>query len=281
MNKKSLTTTLIASCTVISLLLLCGCEVERPDYLQQQGIQRLKNICKFEFDINITTHLIGKTLWIYLPSKEPILKLKGCDECLAPFYIDSKPVFKDKILNIPYHVKPQCPDKHIRSTPTEVGSANFSHILEALNNTFGKPEGTIEFFIFVNADIVDGYEISYKIYKPDLIKMYTNAISFDEPAKRIITDTFGGSYIVNDRGGRHLNFYELDLRTFLAEQIKYRLGHIELNFEDDADERILEIVNHVLNSYEFEDCALVELENLDMDEKISISRQALSERFKE
>ena len=277
-NKREL---IYNSVSLICLISLSGCDVIKPVYFEKKGVEKFTTICKHEFRINIKTFRVGKTLWIYAPIEEPIFKFKASADDAPDSYIDPKSIFDGNKLTTNYSIKPlESINKGITSAQTDKGNKYFSNIFEAIYSSFGDSKEDIDFFVVVISDIVNGVDIIYQIYKPDLIKMFSNTLGLTEPTYRIFTDTLGSSKIIGDRSGKHINPYELDLGTFLTKQIEQRIRY-SINFDYDIEEQILEIITFVINSYDFKDFAWIELIDLDATKKTTMSRAALLGRIKE
>ena len=282
MNKKKIAPASRALCLLLfASLAFPGCQSQAPDSLRQTGIPKLVTLCRDEFNLDIVTKLAGKTLWVYVPIEKTLFKFRASEDPALPSYVDTDSRFQNNTLDISFAVKPsEGEDKGMRTAQTEESSQYFSNIFAAVYQAYADSDADIDFFVIIMADITDGVEAIYKVYKPDLIKRFSNTLMFPESSYRIVMDTRGNRDIIGDHSGKHLKPYELDLGTFLAEQIKQRIRYAELNFKEDVSRQVLEIVAYVIAVYEFFDSEWIVFKNTDAGTKTTLSRAALLERFK-
>ncbi|MDI6605969.1 MAG: hypothetical protein QME65_02355, partial [Candidatus Omnitrophota bacterium] len=63
------------SLILIALLSLLGCSSSTEPSFQRENIaQAIQDICKKEYAIDVRTKLFGRTLWIYLPVEDILIK---------------------------------------------------------------------------------------------------------------------------------------------------------------------------------------------------------------
>ena len=144
---------------------------------------------------------------------------------------------------------------------------------------------TPQFFCIVTADIKNGFEIKQVFYFLDLKKLSYSFISQTEYQHRIVQDTAISAAIIGDRAGSHLNYQDITLKDFLADQIQ---GRIKLKFQKpevaanvDIDKEVLKIATYTLDAYQFKDFSLLEMNNLATGKTITLNQTALFTNSKE
>jgi hypothetical protein len=143
------------------------------------------------------------------------------------------------------------------------------------------------FFVFVIADIQRGIEAETIVYHPDIQKILSPVVPMpaEESSRRYLVDIRGDNAIINDAKGKHLDYQDLTLAEFLAEQIVNRVNfrYTRSSFPPSglpADTILSEAVK-TLDLYKFTDYSGVRLHNLATGAEDEWGREDLKEYRKE
>ncbi len=256
--------------TISILITGCGLRDENQLYSRSAAEEKFIKICKEEFNWDVSTKLVGNTLWIYLPFEKDIFQLKAnrfgqTNRCLIG-YLESD--FTEKVFYFEYQIMPLLKTEEAKGytySLTESMGEDFQNLLNVIYRVYFNAQEEPEFYVLVMADIINGVEIIYTIYGLDLKKIYNHAIPGEEYYKRIPQDIKGDLAIIHDRSGRHLSYREIEMGEFLAKQIAQRIRIKFIGTEDICDapeEEILKIIAYCLRAYQFKDYRKVIMINL-------------------
>jgi hypothetical protein len=239
----------------------------------------VKQICKDEYNLDVTTKRTSTTLWIYAPLNKILHKEYGLTE--GKIFDEG---MTDKLRNI----------------------------LTTIGRVLISSDNTPDFFALVASDINIGLDYTLIGCVLDIKKSYAGFIPWTEANRRYVMRFKITPEAIGDKTGQHLEAYSITLPDFLAEQIAqriatkfqeeglkkyFKLTKSEARFSNDAFvfeyaiERIAEpnkkidIKNEVLNTvtyciktYEFRDFLLVEINDLTGKDKTLLSREAIWSR---
>lgn len=275
---------------LLSLLLFAistyGCQTREDEefYSKDMAERKFIQVCQDEYNWNVKTKLIGKTLWIYLPYQKDIFQLKAnrfsqASKCSVSYL---KGDFQEAVFYLAYQITPLLKteeDKGYTYGLVDEVSEDFRNLLNVIYRVYFNASVQPEFYVLILADTANGVEISYIIYNEDLKKIYNNVIPGEEQYKRILQDMRGNLAIIGDKHGRHLDYQEIDLSQFLTEQIIQRI-RIKFFGADSKlcgipEEEILQIISYVMYTYEFVDFSKIILRNLSSGSETEIGRWAL------
>lgn len=275
---------------LILFLSACNSSV-RPSFLKEDITRAVKDISKKEYDLDLSTRLIGSTLWVYLPLGDIISKPAKPEKYIERFLLeDQKNFFNGKVLKVNYLVRPAeekekqqeiAIDKSVNEKIFDVLQVIRRVLFSTDNSKKDKPL----FFCIVTADIKNGFEIKQMFHLMDLKKLSYGLISQSEYQHRIIQDTAISAQIIGDKEGSHLDYRDITLEEFLADQIQ---GRIKLKFQKpeveknaDIDKEVLKIIACTLNAYGFKDFNLAETTNLATGAKAILNQKAVFSHSKE
>jgi len=269
------------------LTLIIGCETNKEKlYTADEAERKFLQICKEEYDWEVTTKLVENTFWIYLPFERNILQFEANrfspeTKCMVEYF---KGYFIDKTFYFEYQITPLLKserDKGYTTGFTEQASEEFQYLINVIYRVYFNAQEQPEFYAIVLADIANGVEIIYKIYGEDLKKAYNNAIASDDYSKRVVQEVKGGLEIIQDKTGRHLDYHVITFDQFLVEQINQRVRFelFDQGFKlcNAPEEKILKIISYCLGTYEFRGFSKVILKNLSSGNKTEASRETLGE----
>lgn len=286
-SKLSLRSLAKAGLKIIPLVLfLSACSSSTsPSFLKEDISQAIKDICRKEYKLDISTKLIGSTLWVYIPLEDIISKLPEPEKYIERFLLeDKKNFFEEKILKVNYLIKPAAEKEKLQEMALDksVNEKIFGKVLPVIRRVLfsidnSKKDNPI-FFCIVAADIKNGLELKYIFHLLDLKKISYGYISQTEYQHRIVQDSAISAQIIGDKDGTHLDYRDITLDEFIADQIQ---GRIKLKFQKpeveknaDIDKEVLKIVAYTLNTYEFKDFGSVEMLNLVTGAKIILNQKA-------
>lgn len=274
------------------VLFLSACNSSiSPSFLKEDITRAVKDICKKEYRLDLSTRLIGSTLWVYLPLEDIISKPAKPEKYIERFLLeDQKNFFNGKVLKINYLIK-HAAEKEKQQEIAIDKSVNekIFNVLQVIRRVLFSTDNSKRdkplFFCIVTADIKNGLEIRQVFHLMDLKKLSYGLISQTEYQHRIIQDTAISAQIIGDKEGSHLDYRDITLEEFLADQIQ---GRIKLKFQKpeveknaDIDKEVLKITAYTLNAYGVKDFNLVEMTNLATGTKAILNQKAVFTYTKE
>ncbi len=262
------------------VLLLAGCENQIPPTYQEKNIPFLiKQICKDEYKLDVTTKRVGSTLWIYAPMEKILHKEYGLSE---------DKIFDEEIMN------------KLRNILTTAGRVLISS------------DNTPDFFALLASDINIGLDYTIIGNTLDIKKSYAGFIPWTEANRRYVMRFKLSPESVGDTTGSHFEASDIKLPDFLAEQIAQRIG-MQLQGENlkeyfkveksegrfdkgtfmfeyaiqqiatpgkeiDMKKEILNIISYCLHTYEFKDFYMVGLKNSVTGDELTLNQAAIWEK---
>ncbi len=281
------------------LLLAGGCaKSESPIKITYTEAQKLFEAkCREEFDLHVITRLVGGTLYIYFPTKEPLFDYASSESDKPPAeeakpskfalqYVDGN--FKDKKFKFEYDVvdrkKVKADDYGYSSSYTDNYIKQQNNLFTAINDSFFgaeavKGETEPKFIAMVITDIKKGIETRSTFYLQDFKRYMSGDLPYDEYMKRFLADTKGGPALVGDEIGSHIEYKEVGMGEFLAKQI---INRINFKFQrssfppsDDYDNDIIGIASDTMRYYEFGGFTAFQFSNLRTGKKYLFEPQQL------
>lgn len=286
-SKPSLRSLVKAGLKIIPLaLFLSACSSSTSaSFLKENIPQAVQDICKKEYKIDVSSRLVGNTLWVYLPLEDIITKPENPSKYTERFLLeDKKNYLEEKILKVNYHVElteekekqqEMALDKSVNEKIFKVLQV-IRRVLFSVDNS--KKDGPL-FFCIVTADIKNGFEIKQIFHSLDLKKISYGVISQTEYQHRIIQDSEISAQIIGDKTGAHLVYRQITPDEFIASQIQSR---IKLKFQKpevqrnaDIDKEVLKVISYTLNTYGFTDFDFVEISNMASGTKNILNQKAI------
>lgn len=268
---------------LISLVTGCSSSTQ-PSYFKENINQAIKDICKKEYALDLSTKLAGQTLWVYMPLEDIVSKPPKPEKYTERFLVeDKKNTLSEGVLRVSYSIKPitERETQQEMSIDKSVNEKIFNvlqvirRVLFSIDNS--KKDNPL-FFCIVTADIKNGFEIKQVFHFLDLKKLSYGFISQTEYQHRVVQDTAVSAQIIGDIEGSHLDYQNITLEEFIASQIqnrirlKFQKPEVEINA--DIDKEVLKIITYTLNTYNFKDFSLVEIVNLVSAAKTTLNRAA-------
>lgn len=291
--KQSLKSSVKTGLKLLSLILfLSGCNSSvSPSFLKEDIPHAVQDICKKEYHLDITTKVVGSTLWVYLPLENIISKPTKPEKYTEKFLLeDQKNSLNEKILKVSYLVKP-IPEKEKQQEMSIDKTVNekIFNVLQVIRRVLFSMDNSKKdkplFFCIVTADIVNGLEIKQIFHLLDLKKLSYGLMSQTEYQHRIVQSTALSPLVIGDKNGAYLDYRDITLEEFIADQIQ---GRIRLKFQKpeveknaDIDKEILKIIAYTLKAYEFKDYNFVEIVNLVTGNKDILNQKAILTNYKE
>jgi hypothetical protein len=267
---------------LLNLLILfisgCSCPVE-PTYKEKDIPRIIKEICKKEYNLDVTTQRTKTTLWIYAPLDKLMHKEFGTKE---DKYFDD--TVMDKAMNI--------------------------------NITIGRvllsSDYTPDFFVLIFSDIKLGIDYTMTGNVLDMKKLYAGYIPEEEARRRYVMSFKASPEAIGDTTGFHFMPYDITISEFLKDQIAqriavyfqsdelknyYKVNQSEGEFKDGVflfrysieevtkpkrkikvRNEILDIIAYTLRTYEFNDFSVVSITDLRNDERLNYTKKEILER---
>ncbi|MEW6170287.1 MAG: hypothetical protein AB1472_01830 [Candidatus Omnitrophota bacterium] len=264
---------------------ILGCSPIRPTYDEKELPLAIVKTFKKEFNLDIKSVIVGKTLWVYLPldnlfiksDKKNLIKYDVSSDTTTR-YIDN--TFKSKFSISELDRPKELPQeiefdkdaiKKIRNILTVVA---LKYLSSSSNN--------IDFIRLVYADVKTGIEMIETDYALDLKKVYHGVIPQDEYNRRIVQDFNQNFDIIDDYQGRHLEYQSLEMPEFISKQITQRIRSYFSKYAPGQKQKniIKEIEKIILDTtriYNFTDYSYVELNDLLTGNVITLSPKSLEE----
>jgi len=296
---------------LLSLLSLClSCQNTKSTSGPAQDPQHLflksfNNTLKLKTPLYANAKMANTTLWVYVATDEEILtldrkqsqgkedekketiflQLKGDYSGNFQFYYD---IFRLKDLP-PTSFKEEAASKGINEGYTnlthDILQKAFVSLMDLVYSTDAK---NLKFFVVSIADIKKGIEIKTIINRSDLEKLMVNIITSEQfYGTRTIYKEKGDETITGDKTGKHLDYKEIVLENFIVELTaqKARQEFAKLKDEEKTNQKIqgiiLKNIYEFTKIYEFDNFYAVEMTDIASNNKESMSKYELTEKFKD
>lgn len=286
---------------IVAVFVFGGCSHKTEVPLSVSEAQKkFEAKCLKDFNLHVRTREVGRTFWVYLPTKDPIFDYEvqtkntaGAEpknaSPLALNYSDGK--FANGVFSFEYDViknlktKPG-EDYGFNSSYTDSYIKNQNNIYTAISDVFfnSKPkagEKQPQFFSIIITDIKKGIETRSIFYLQDFMRYWAQDIPYEELMKRFLADQKGSAAMIGDETGTHVQYRDIPMSEFLTKQI---LNRIRFKFQrsdfppsPDYDKTIMGIVADTLRYYNFEDFTNVRLNNMRTGKKYIFDKQQLSD----
>lgn len=279
-------------CVVVVCLGLCGCFFSggKPSYTTQNIAQSLQEVALAEYKTTVTVKLVGSTLWIYMPVTDLFIKNPKAEKYPEKFKISKySGAFKNdsyvgEFLIQPVPVKDKAQEYKINKEISEKIGTLWKIIRRVLFSIQPSQRDDIKFVVMVIADVKNGFEVKEIFYARDLKKVSYGLMSIQEFQHRVIQDSSMSPLVIGDRTGRHVEYRDLTLQSFVAQQIEYRISlkfqkpEVEQNVN--IDREISKIIIETLRMYEMTDIEEVRFKNLDRDTDVTLAKPQIWGNFK-
>lgn len=264
---------------ILCLLYPSGCSLSPPAHTRSQIEKDIIAALKKDADVNATTRIVGKTLYVYIPTEKEILKLTRVtdpekERKNTPLsFINSSYENKKFTLNYAYKNIPAkgiTPSKNITYEFTDHGDYLRRQILQLL---FSKAmpdneEERFHFFVIYIADIIRGIEVKMTINEVDLKEFMLGLVPNFTFGKRMLLKVEGNKKISEDKSDRHIEYNDIFLEDFINELLAMvfyqdinKIG--EQNPEtQNIEDFILNIFTDIIQHYNFKNYRQVKLHNL-------------------
>ena len=283
---KNLARAALNSLIIISLFLFYGCSSSTsPSFSREDINQTIQDICKKEFNIDLTSKLTGQTLWVYFPVEDILVESTEPKKNIERFDIEKlETSFNNGIIENKSAIKP-IPEKE-----TTQGSDLDKTIMEKVSNVWGVIRRVIfsmerskgkepEFLCMVTADIKNAIEITTTSYTLDLKKIFYGLISWEEYQHRTIQDININPMVIGDKEGLSLDYKEINLNDFIVAQIEQRIKmkfqKPEVDINADIDKEIIKVAIYTIKTYNFKDFTEITFNNLVSNNKTTLNQAAV------
>jgi len=277
-SKNSAKSVLLFNLILFLSLLFFGCQSDfNPTYTEGQIPEEIAKICKDEYKLDVTTQRVGSTLWVYIPLTD--LLHKDIEVNKEKFFSEAA---KEKLMNI----------------------------ITSLSRVVLSSDKSPDFYALVASDIKAGIDYTLIGYILDIKKAYAGFIPPTELDRRYVMKLAAEPRSLEDKGGDHLQVFDIQFRDFLAEQISQRINakfqgeeltkYFKVNsvhgqYKDkafifyydikqilptlkptDIQQEMLKIVAYCLSTYEFKDFNQIGLADLNSGNEVMLGQAALS-----
>ncbi len=256
-----------------------------PSFLRADISQAVKDICKKEYSLDLTTRLVGQTLWVYMPLEDILYKSPKPEKYIERFLMeDKKNTLGEGILKVSYLIKPVAENEKQQEMGIEKSvNEKIFNVLQVIRRVLFSIDNTRKdnpiFFCIVTADIKNGFEIKQIFHFLDLKKISYGFISQSEYQHRVIQDTAVSAQVIGDIQGTHLDYQDITLEEFIADQIQQRIRmkfqKPEVEKNADIDKEVLKIIAYTLDTYAYKNFTLIEMTNLVSGAKTILNQAAV------
>ncbi len=282
---------------LLFLFLAAGCfKAPAPVKHSPEANQKFLQFCKKEYNLNVVTQKLNRTLWIYVPIENPIIDYKGTKEGpqhsnigtekLSLQYIDGHfangtfylEYVVAKIMNYPL-------DYGYKSSYSEEYQKIQNHLLTALYRSYADVEDSSdekapEFMMLIVADVKKGLELTSLFYLEDFKRAQIGSLPTEEFIKRNISELRGQESIIGDTVGLHVDYQDITWPEFLTKQIlnRIRFKYQQSDFKpsEDTVEEIITIAAQTFQGYHFSDFKSVQLNDLATGKMIIFEQSKLA-----
>jgi hypothetical protein len=266
-------------CLLLVFALGCGKSLPPPKVsLTEANSKFLESLKTYQYK-DVSTKVVGTTLWIYVPIEKNILEVKASREKIA---VDDKVAIKpsvnylegtfvDGVFRFDYDISDTRSYKKsygYASTYSEEYQRIQQNILTSIQNSYFDALEKPDFVVLNISDVNNGIEMESIFYFKDLIQslgMFAS-ISQEEFLKRYVYDLRGSMNILQDKAGAHLNYRDVDMTDFLTKQIINRVNfkYQRSSFPPSSDsaKEILQIAAETMKNYDYQNFKSIELHNL-------------------
>ncbi len=284
LSSKNLAKTGLKLLPLIFFLSACTSSTS-PSFLREDISVAVKDICKKEYELDLTAKLVGQTLWVYMPLEDIVTKPEKPEKYIERFLVeDKKNTLSEGILRVNYSIKPVA-EKEVQQEMSLNKTVNekIFNILQVIRRVLFSTDGSKInnplFFCIVTADIKNGFELKQTFHLSDLKKLSYGFISQTEYQHRIVQDTAVSALIIGDTEGRHLDYQNITLEDFIVNQIQNRIRikfqKPEVEKNANIDKEILKIVIYTLDAYNFRDFTFLEMVDLLNTKKTILNRASV------
>ena len=280
---------LLLKFTIILTCFFSGCTSSTcPTYLKENIASSIVDLCRNEYKINVTSKLVGETLWIYFPVEDFFIADDKPEKYTEKFAIEeAKGEFAFGAFRVDYKISsvPEGQEitpkiKYNREIQQKMGQV-LNVLRRVIFSLDCRKEKEPKFYCMVTADIKTGMELRELIYYSDLKKVSYGLISLEEYYHRVVNETNAAVEILNDLEGTHLKYKDWAMEEFITSQIQQR---IRLAFEReikekkiDIDKEILKIAVSTIKIYDFKDFSALDLNNLITNARVVLNQRAVWE----
>ncbi|MBU1998192.1 MAG: hypothetical protein ABIG46_06570 [Candidatus Omnitrophota bacterium] len=263
-----------------------GCTLStQPTYLKESIPEAVEDICRKEYKLEVSSRLVGRTLWIYLPLEDIFTKPEKPQKYTEKFEISkNEESYKSGLFKFDYAIKAIPEQEKVqeveykKDAKEKIGSV-WKVLRRVIFSMEKGQEMSPELFCLVIADIKNGIMLKEVFYYLDLKKVSYEYISWGEYSHRTIQDMELAPNIIGDKRGSSLEYRDITLEEFVASQIRHRIGlkfqKPEVSYDADIDKEIIKIIINTIKIYGVRDFSAVELNNLLNNSKVTLNREAI------
>jgi hypothetical protein len=177
---------------ILLTLVFSGCSGEIPPTYKEKDIPSvIQKICKDEFNLDTTSTIAGKTLWVYAPISKMIHK---------DYETTKGKLFDDKM------------------------SDQLRNVMISIGRVLISADHAPDFFCLVISDIGErGLDYSLVANAEDIKKSYAGFLPWTEINKRYVEKLESAPQALGDTTGAHIQAFDITLKDFIAAQIAQRI----------------------------------------------------------
>ena len=273
---------------------LGGCTSKKIDIARPAptDIQKKFEIkCRKDYNLNISTRLVGKTFWIYAPTDKPLFDFAAetpppPDPLKKPakynlLYITGS--YKNNAYSFDYDIIPktksELANEGIRNEGTDYFNKLYNNLFTAVTETLLDPNTPISFVVISITDIKKGIEARYTFYLEDYRMASVEGIPYDEFSKRVLQESKGSTDYIGDEIGQHLEYSDIYMPDFLTKQminrIRFKFTQSDFPPQQSYEEAILGVIADTNRYYHFKDFKEVVTNDIRAKKKMIFSPKQL------
>ncbi|MFA5100042.1 MAG: hypothetical protein WC547_04065 [Candidatus Omnitrophota bacterium] len=271
-------------CIVGVCLALCGCFFSsgNPTYTTQNIAKSLRDVALAEYKTDISVKLVGSTLWVYMPVTDLFIKNPKSEKYPEKFKIlKNNGAFKDSSFVGEYLIKPvpvtdKAQEYKINKDISEKIGTLWKILRRVMFSIEPSQRDDIKFVVMVIADVKNGFEVKEIFYARDLKKVSYGLMSIWEFQHRVIQDSSVSPLVIGDKTGRHVEYKDLTLPDFIAQQIEYRISlkfqKPEVEQSVDIDKEVAKIITETLRMYELTEIEEIKFKNIHLNTNVTLAK---------
>jgi len=268
--------------SLIIAFLILGCSPSTiPSYTTEQVAPTIEDIAKAEYDIHIKADLIGKTLWVYLPVVDLLVKPEKPKKYTEEFIIEGNSgSLEDESLKLNYIIKPTGKVEKLQEYVYDKKTLNnMNKVWGIIRRVLFSSEFEPRFIYFAVSDIKNGFETKEITYYNDFKKVSYNYISWTEYQHRASGAIGVSPLILDDKEGLHLDYRDITMQEFIIYQIQHRINlkfqKPEVTQDTDIEKEVLKTAIDTIKLYNFRDFLELEINNPLTNRKITLNQRAI------
>ncbi len=209
-------------------LVFIACSIPSP-YSREDIPEKVKTICKKEYDIDVNAWLSGDTIWLQVPKRtgfwantDLTYKYQLHKDKIGEYQtylindldFDRRNNFLAVNFDVEIQAKPEFPfaEQELGRRMKKV----YRNVTEALHRILLNTDNPPKFYCLVISNAEDNFDNYFVVFVPDMIKLQMNRISLGDYSDRELSFSFQHPESVDGSSGKHLQPYDISPNEFVS-----------------------------------------------------------------